>query len=102
MLIDPGIGFGKKLEHNVQLLAHLPELAELGFPLLVGVSRKSTIGTLLDRPADQRLFGSVALATAAVLAGAKVIRAHDVAATWDAIRVAQTLVEAGYRVANDQ
>jgi dihydropteroate synthase len=96
LLVDPGIGFGKRLEHNVELLAHLSEFVELRLPLLVGVSRKSTIGKLLDRPADQRLFGAVALATASVLAGAKVVRSHDVAATRDAIKIAQVLLDAGY------
>jgi len=98
LLLDPGIGFGKRLEHNVQLLAHLGELSELGLPLLIGVSRKSMLGALLDRPAEQRLFGAVALATSSVLAGAKVIRTHDVAATRDVVKTAQSLLDAGYRI----
>jgi len=94
--IDPGIGFGKRVEHNVALLAHLPELSALRSPLLIGVSRKSFIGTITGRATDQRIFGSVAFATAAVLAGASIIRAHDVAATRDAIKVALALHDAGY------
>jgi len=94
--IDPGIGFGKRLEDNLALLANLPELSALQLPLLIGVSRKSLIGTIADRPIDRRIFGGVAFATAAVLAGASIIRAHDVAATRDAIRVAMALRNAGY------
>lgn len=98
IVIDPGIGFGKTLEHNLALLAHLPALMQLGLPLLVGVSRKSMIGALLNRPVEQRLSGSVALATASVLAGASIIRAHDVAETYDAVRIAHALLTAGYDI----
>jgi dihydropteroate synthase len=96
--IDPGIGFGKSAEHNLKLLAQLPELHQLNLPLLIGVSRKSVIGALLSRPVMQRMYGGLALATASVLAGAHIIRTHDVAATCDAVRMAQALKEAGYRV----
>jgi dihydropteroate synthase len=102
VIVDPGIGFGKRLEHNLALLASLPLLrsAELaGRPLLVGVSRKSMFGTLLGRPVEQRLAGGLAVATAAVLAGASILRAHDVAETVDAVRVAEALRAAGYRAA---
>lgn len=98
IVIDPGIGFGKALEHNLALLAHLPVLMQLELPLLVGVSRKSMIGALLNRPVEQRLSGSVALATASVLAGASIIRAHDVAETYDAVRIAHALLTAGYDI----
>lgn len=98
IVIDPGIGFGKTLEHNLALLAHLPALMQLELPLLVGVSRKSMIGALLNRPVEQRLSGSVALATASVLAGASIIRAHDVAETYDAVRIAHALLTAGYDI----
>jgi len=96
LAIDPGIGFGKRLEHNLALLAGLPELAGLGWPLLVGVSRKSMFGELLGRAVDQRIAGGVAMATAAVLAGASIVRTHDVAATVDAVKVAVALRAAGY------
>ena len=96
LVIDPGIGFGKTLEHNLTLLAQLPALMELGVPLLVGVSRKSMIGALLNRTVEQRLSGGVALATASVLAGARIIRAHDVSETYDAVRIAHALLNAGY------
>jgi len=96
IVIDPGIGFGKRLEHNLALLGHLPALTQLGLPLLIGVSRKSMFGKLLSRSVDERLAGGVAAATAAVLAGAHIIRAHDVAATSDAVKVAGALKAAGY------
>lgn len=98
LILDPGIGFGKRLEHNLALLAGLPQLAALGLPVLIGVSRKSMFGALLGRPVDQRVAGSVAVAAASVLAGAAIVRAHDVAATFDAIRVAAALRAAGYTV----
>jgi dihydropteroate synthase len=90
--IDPGIGFGKRLEHNLALLHGLPSLARLGFPVLIGVSRKSLVGMITGRPAEQRLAGSLALAVWAVERGAAIIRAHDVAETVDAVRVAAALM----------
>lgn len=96
LLIDPGIGFGKAPQHNLMLLAQLHRLSELRVPMLVGVSRKSIIGALTGRPLERRLPGGLALATAAVLAGARIIRAHDVAATLDAVKVASALLAAGY------
>jgi len=98
LVIDPGIGFGKRLEHNLALLAGLPALTSLGWPVLVGVSRKSMFGTLLGRAVDERVAGGVAVATAAVLAGASIVRTHDVAATVDAVKVAVALREAGKAV----
>ena len=86
--VDPGFGFGKNLEHNLNLLRHLRELVADGTPVLVGWSRKSTVGTLTGRPPGERVYGSVALAVIAVLNGARIIRAHDVAATVDALQVA--------------
>jgi dihydropteroate synthase len=91
IIIDPGIGFGKTLEHNLALLRGLPDLARVGQPLLVGVSRKGFIGKLLNAVPEERLEGSVAAAVAAVLAGAHVIRVHDVKATRKAIRVADAI-----------
>ena len=89
--LDPGFGFGKTLEHNLDLLAGLPRLTQGRFPVLVGLSRKSMLAALLGRAVDDRLPGSLALATAAVLAGARIVRAHDVAATGDAVRVAAAI-----------
>lgn len=98
IVLDPGIGFGKRLEHNLQLLAALPQLLELGRPLLIGVSRKSMFGALLGRAVEQRLAGGLAVATAATLAGAGMLRVHDVAATVDAVKLAVALKERGYTV----
>jgi dihydropteroate synthase len=97
LILDPGIGFGKRLEHNLALLAHLPELCRSGLPVMVGVSRKSMFQALLGRPVEQRLAGGLAVATAAVLAGAAILRVHDVAETLDAVKVAQALRDAGYQ-----
>jgi len=96
LVVDPGIGFGKRLEHNLALLAGLPAVTALGWPVLIGVSRKSMLGTLLGRAVDERVAGGVAMATAAVLAGASIVRTHDVAATVDAVKVAVALRTAGY------
>ncbi len=87
ILIDPGFGFGKTLAHNLALLARLSELAALDVPILVGLSRKSMLGQLLNRGVDERLAGSLALALAAAERGAAIIRVHDVAATKDALNV---------------
>lgn len=97
LLLDPGFGFGKTLEHNLELFAHMHLLQPQGLPLLVGVSRKSMIGQLLGRPVDQRLAGGLALATLAVVRGARIIRAHDVAATVDAVRMAEAVLGAESR-----
>jgi len=97
IVLDPGLCFGKRLEHNLALLAGLPELQRRGLPLLVGISRKSMFGTLLGRGLEERLAGSLAVAAAAVLAGAAIVRAHDVAETVDAVKVAAALRAAGYR-----
>jgi dihydropteroate synthase len=86
--IDPGFGFGKTLEHNLTLLRRLDELASAEYPVLLGMSRKSSLATLTGRAPEERLPGSLALAAIAVLNGARIVRAHDVAATLDAIRVA--------------
>lgn len=96
LVIDPGIGFGKSLEHNLALLAHVPKLHRLNTPILIGVSRKTLIGAVLGKPVDQRLYGGLALATASVLAGAQIIRTHDVGPTCDAVRMAFALRQAGY------
>ena len=93
LCIDPGIGFGKGIAHNLTLLRRLRELEPLGCPIVVGVSRKSMLQALTGRPLAQRLAGSLALATAAVLHGARIVRAHDVAPTVDALRVAAAMLD---------
>ena len=85
--LDPGIGFGKSVEHNLALLARQRELVSLGSPLLVGWSRKSTLGAITGRSVDQRLCASVAAAMIALERGARIVRVHDVAATVDALKV---------------
>jgi dihydropteroate synthase len=95
--LDPGIGFGKTLEQNLALIARLDEFAEsfAGFPILVGTSRKSFIGHLLDdAPADARLHGTMATVTAAVLRGAHIVRVHDVRAAVETVRVADAIRQA--------
>ena len=91
IILDPGYGFGKTLDHNYQLLNGLPQIVNMGYPVLVGLSRKSMIGQLLDRPVNERLAGSVALATIAAQLGAHIIRVHDVAETADAVAIVNKL-----------
>lgn len=92
VILDVGIGFGKNLEHNLQLLASLGSFTKLGRPLLVGVSRKSFLGTLLNQEVNCRLPGSLAGAVLAVASGAQMIRAHDVAETVAAVRTAEAIL----------
>lgn len=87
IIIDPGFGFGKTLEHNLLLFQQLEKLHELEAPVLVGVSRKSMIGMLLERPVEERLPASIAMAGLATWLGAKIIRVHDVKETVDAVRM---------------
>jgi dihydropteroate synthase len=94
IVLDPGVGFGKGLEHNMTLLKELPRLVALGSPLLVGVSRKSFIGRILDRGTEERLYGGLGLAALAVSMGARIIRTHDVAPTLDAIRMVSAVLGA--------
>ena len=91
LLIDPGFGFGKTLQHNLQLLDNLASFKQLGYPLLVGISRKSMLGLILDKPVDQRLFGSISAAVIAAMAGADIIRVHDVTETRDALAIVKAL-----------
>jgi len=95
LILDPGIGFGKTIEHNLEILAHLDELRPLGRPLLVGPSRKSFIGALLDLPADERLEGTLAAVVCAVWNGAHIVRVHDVRETVRAVRIADAIRRAG-------
>ena len=91
LLIDPGFGFGKTLPHNLQLLDRLQQLQQLNAPMLVGVSRKSMIGAVLNRPVDERLYGSLAAAVLALTQGAWIVRVHDVAATQDVVAIYQAV-----------
>lgn len=95
LVVDPGIGFGKTLEHNLALLRHLEELAVLGLPVLVGTSRKSFIGQVLDLPVQERLEGTLASVAVAVAKGADIVRVHDVRAAARAVRVADAIVRGG-------
>jgi dihydropteroate synthase len=88
VMVDPGIGFGKTAEQNWEVMRRLEELKELGFPILIGTSRKSFIGKLLDLPVDQRVEGTAATVVASVLRGADIVRVHDVLAMTRAVRVA--------------
>jgi dihydropteroate synthase len=98
IVLDPGIGFGKTPEQNIALIARLPELLTFGQPLLIGASRKSFIGALLDRPVDKRLAGTLALHVAAALSGAAILRVHDVAEHYDAVRLTAAIASARKRV----
>jgi len=91
IIIDPGIGFGKTLEHNLQILRHLDAFTTLGHPLLVGPSRKSFIGTITGRPANERLEGTIAAMTIAIMNGANIVRVHDVKECKRAIQVVDAI-----------
>ncbi len=93
IVLDPGFGFGKTLEHNLALFRALPRFAATGLPVLVGVSRKSMIGQVLELPVDERLAGSLALASLAVWLGAAIIRSHDVRETVQAVRMIRAVME---------
>ncbi|BDH44463.1 dihydropteroate synthase [Salmonella enterica subsp. enterica serovar Choleraesuis] len=94
LLLDPGFGFGKNLQHNYQLLAHLGEFHRFGLPLLVGMSRKTMVGQLLNVGPDQRLNGSLSCAVIAAMQGAQIIRVHDVKETVEAMRVVEATLSA--------
>lgn len=89
IILDPGIGFGKTLEHNLTLLSAMPELLKMQYPILIGVSRKSLIQHALGREVGERLAASIALTVQAALKGAKILRVHDVRETYDAIRIVE-------------
>lgn len=91
IIVDPGFGFGKTMQHNLLLLKSLADLKSLGRPVLAGLSRKRMIGTILDKPVDQRLYGSISLAVIAAMKGADIVRVHDVAETVDAIKMVNAL-----------
>ncbi|MFC0321964.1 dihydropteroate synthase [Gallibacterium melopsittaci] len=92
VILDVGFGFGKTLEHNYLLLNQLERFVATDYPILIGLSRKSMIGNVLNKPVDQRMIGSVAGALIAVMKGAQIVRVHDVAATVDALKIWQATV----------
>jgi dihydropteroate synthase len=89
--VDPGFGFGKTIDHNLELLRRLSEIVALGYPVVAGLSRKSTIGTLTGRQVEERGAGSLAAALAAVARGASLVRVHDVRDTVDALKIWQAV-----------
>ncbi|MGJ7461388.1 dihydropteroate synthase [Halomonas sp. MA07-2] len=95
LLVDPGFGFGKTVEHNLRLLNRLERLATLELPLLVGMSRKSMIGKVLERPVEERLSGGLALTALAVERGARILRVHDVAHSVDAVNMTWAVLKEG-------
>jgi dihydropteroate synthase len=97
LIVDPGIGFGKTADHNVTLLRRLGALTALGRPILLGTSRKSTIGKILDLPADERLEGTLATTALGIASGVDIVRVHDVRANVRAARVADAIVRGRWR-----
>ena len=97
IILDPGMGFGKTVKDNLVLLAHLAEIKLKGYPLLIGLSRKSFIGEITGKETDERLAGTLAANAAAVMAGADIIRLHDVKEGLDMVKVLYAIMEAGYR-----
>ena len=95
IVIDPGFGFGKTHEHNVRLLANLEQFRKLEMPLLVGLSRKSTLGYLTGKVAEDRLSPGIAAAVLAVERGANIVRTHDVEPTVDALKIAHAVMQSG-------
>ncbi len=91
ILLDPGLGFGKTLEHNLTLLRRLDAFLTLGRPIVVGASRKAFIGTVVNRPVDERLMGTAAAIAVAILRGARVVRVHDVDAMRDVVKMVQAI-----------
>lgn len=102
IVIDPGFGFAKNLEHNLALLRNLAEFKKLNFPILVGLSRKHMIGVLLNSEVDNRLYGSIAAAVVACLSGATIIRTHDVAATKEALVIAKAVCSTPYKTVQEE
>jgi dihydropteroate synthase len=92
IILDPGIGFGKKVEHNLELINHLDEIRSLGFPILIGPSRKSFIGYTLDLPPDQRLEGTAATVAVGIVRGADIVRVHDVEPLMRVVKMTDALV----------
>ena len=96
LILDPGIGFGKTADHNLEILSRLGELKALGYPLMVGTSRKSTIGLVLDLPVEERLEGTAATVALSIAGGADIVRVHDVEAMVRVARMSDAVVR-GWR-----
>lgn len=94
LILDPGFGFGKTTEHNTILTQQLNQFSKFGLPILFGASRKASIGAILNKPASERLYGSIAVAVMAAIKGAAIIRVHDVAETVDALKVSNAILSA--------
>ena len=92
IILDPGIGFGKTLDHNLSILNKISEFSSMGYPIMVGASRKSFIGAILDLPVEDRLEGSLAAAVWSVINGANILRVHDVAETVRAVKTARSIM----------
>jgi dihydropteroate synthase len=101
IIVDPGIGFGKSLEHNLAIINNLDFLKELDRPILLGISRKSFIGKILNLPPQNRIEGTIASAVLSVLRGAHILRVHDVEQVKKAITVAEAIIEEGMSIQND-
>ncbi len=95
IILDPGIGFGKSVAQNLEILRNLDRLAATGFPLLVGTSRKSFIGAILENPEADRIWGTAATVAASIICGAHIVRVHDVGPMRDIARVADALTAGG-------
>jgi dihydropteroate synthase len=93
LIVDPGFGFGKRARHNLRLMKYLERIVHLDLPVLVGISRKSIIGELLKVPMEERLAGSLAMASLAVWKGAKLIRTHDVKETAQAVKLSNYVMQ---------
>ncbi len=93
IIIDPGIGFGKTLEHNIEILRNLDKFKQFKLPILIGTSRKSMIGNILNKPAEERLYGTLATVVLSILKGANIIRVHDVKETRDVVQVIDTIIK---------
>lgn len=93
IILDPGIGFGKTVDHNYQILRRLQQFTDLGHPLLVGTSRKSLIGAVVDRTPEQRVWGTAATVAASILTGADIVRVHDVEQMYDVVRVTEAVAD---------
>lgn len=102
IILDPGIGFGKKVEHNLELINRLDEIRALGFPVLLGTSRKSFIGYTLDLPADQRLEGTAATVAVGIVRGADIVRVHDVEPLMRVVKMTDALVRPASRVMRER
>lgn len=100
IIVDPGIGFGKTVEHNLEIVRRIDELGSTGYPVLLGTSRKSFIGTVLDRPVDRRLFGTAASVAFAIARGVDAVRVHDVEELMDVVRMSDAM--AGKKDTEDQ